>query len=237
MSEGGDYLRSKNLVHSFTCAIEGVLYALKTQRNMKVHFLLGLLVLVFGSILDVNRLELLVLLITVGLVISAEMINTAIEEVVNLVTREYHPLAKIAKNVAAGAVLVTSLISVCVAYVIFIERLLFIQPALLRQSITKPYLTLMALLAVIVITIAAKAWAGWSNFFQGGMPSGHAAIAFSVATAIFFSVEGFVVLLGLLLAFLVAQSRLEAKFHSRWEVVVGALLGILVTVFFFQMKG
>ncbi len=230
-------MRSKNLVDSFSYAIEGVLYSLKTQRNMKVHFLLGLMVLVFASILNVTRLELLVLLITVGLVISAEMVNTAIEEVVNLVTQEFHPIAMIAKNVAAGAVLISSVISICVAYVVFIERILAFHPAILRQSIAKPYLTLMAILAVSFVTIAAKVLAGWSQYFQGGMPSGHAAIAFSLATAIFLAAEGFVVVLGFFIAVLVAQSRVEARFHSVLEVFIGALLGILVTLFFFQMKG
>lgn len=204
---------------------------------MKIHFLLGVMVIILATILNVTRFELLILFLTVGLVITAELINTAIEEVVNLVTQEYHPLAKIAKNVAAGAVLVTSVISLFVAYLVFVERLVFFQPALLRQSFSKPHLTLMALGGVLFVIIAVKAMSGRNQFLRGGMPSGHSAVAFSLATAIFFIGDGLVVFLGLVLAGLVSQSRVEGEIHSAWEVISGALLGILITLFFFQMKG
>lgn len=230
-------MKSRSLIASFNFAIQGILYAVKTQRNMRIHFVMGALVLILATLLSVDRLELLVLFLTVGLVITAEMLNTAMEEIVDLVTQKYHRLARHAKNVAAGAVLVTSIISLFVAYLIFVDRLLNFHPDLLRKSFVSPHLTVMALAVVLIITVGLKALTGNSEFFSGGMPSGHSAIAFSLATAIYFVGQGFVSLVGYLLALLVAQSRIEGEIHSFVEVVIGSLIGIFVTVLFFQLKG
>lgn len=230
-------MRSHNLGESLNCAINGVLYALKTQRNIRIHFVIAILVVIIASLINISRIELLVLLLTIGLVITAEMLNTAIEEVVNLVTKEVHPLARIAKDVAAGAVLVTSGIAVCVGYLIFIDRLMDFEAPVLREHYSHRYLTLVAIILVIMISIAVKALSGRSQIVQGGMPSGHAAIAFSLATVILFLGDGFIVFIGYSLALLVAQSRVEGEIHSILETVLGALLGFLVTLLLFQIKG
>ena len=230
-------MRSKSVTASFNYAIQGIIYALQSQRNMRIHFVLGLMVLVLATALNVTRMELVVLFLTVGIVITLEMLNTAIEEVVNLVTQDYHPIAKVAKNVAAGAVMVSSIMSLFVAYLIFIDRLVQFHPLVLRQDYSQPHLTVMALASVLVITVAIKARTGHKHFLRGGMPSGHAAVAFSIATAIFFAADGFAAFAGYFMALLVAQSRVEGDIHNVWEVLIGAMLGILVTVLFFQLKG
>ncbi len=84
-------MRSRNLISSFQYAVDGIVFVLQTQRNMKVHFLIGILVIFLAAMLNVTRLELLILVMTVGLVIAVEMLNTAVEEVVNLVTVKIHP--------------------------------------------------------------------------------------------------------------------------------------------------
>lgn len=229
--------RTRSLRDSFNYALQGVVYALITQRNMRIHVLLAVLVLILAVLLRVTRVELLILLLTIGLVVSAELMNTAVEEVVNLVTQEYHPIARDAKNVAAGAVFVSSLVALCVAYVVFIERLLYIDSRLIRPTYGSPFLTLIAVLAVATVTVILKAFSGRSDLLRGGMPSGHAAIAFSLATAVFFVGEGLIVVLSAALAVLVAQSRTEARIHSFIEVLIGAVLGVLITVLFFQMRG
>ncbi len=229
--------RSRSLRASFNYALQGIVYALLTQRNMRIHVLLAGLVLTLAVLLRVTRVELLILLLTIGLVIAAELINTAIEAVVNLVTQEYHPIARDAKNVAAGAVFVSSVVSLCVAYVVFIERLLYIDSRLIRPTYGSPLLTLVAVLTVATATVVLKAFSGRSDLLRGGMPSGHAAIAFSLATAVFFVGEGLSVFFGAALAVLVAQSRMESRVHSFLEVLIGALLGVSITVLFFQMRG
>ena len=104
---------------SFGYAIDGVIYAFWRERNMKIHLLAAIAVVIAGIYLGINRLEWGLLSFTVALVIITEVINTAIEKTVDLVTDQYHPLAKLAKNMAAGAVLLSAINALIMAYIIF----------------------------------------------------------------------------------------------------------------------
>ena len=230
-------MQSKNLAESFNFAIQGIIYVLFTQRNMRIHLLLGILVIILGVVMNVSRFELLILFLTVGLVISAEIMNTAVEEVVNLVTQRYHPIAERAKNVSAGSVLICSIISVFVAYFVFADRLMDFRPAVLNQMYDQAHLTVAALAVVLVVTIVLKAWSRSPNVLKGGMPSGHAAVAFSLATAIFFAHQGFAGFAAFAMAALVGHSRVQSGIHSLLETIVGGIVGVLVTLLFFQLKG
>jgi len=115
--------KTRTLGESFFYAISGILYALKTQRNIKIHFMTTLLIILFSILLKLNITEVLIVAITIALVLTAEMINTAIEAVVDMFTQEYHPLAQAAKNVAAGAVLISALNAVVVGYLIFYNKI------------------------------------------------------------------------------------------------------------------
>lgn len=230
-------MKVRKLIDSFNYAIEGIIYALKTQRNMKIHFFVAVVILTLSLFFEISRVEIIILLITISLVIIAEMINTSIEMAIDLITDQYHIFAKIAKNVAAGAVLISAINSIFVAYFIFFQK---INPYTLsvlhrvRQSPT--HITFIAFIIVIFVTISLKAYYGRGTPLQGGMPSGHAAVAFSLATAItFISEDMFIATLSILMAFLVSQSRIEGRIHSFFEVVVGGLIGILITIIFFQL--
>jgi len=111
-------------IKSFSYALSGIVYAIKTQRNMKVHTIALVLVLIIGFWLELSRLEWAIVLIMAGIVIICEMLNTAIEALVDLETKEYHTLAKIAKDVAAGAVLIASILSVVIGCLIFLPKIL-----------------------------------------------------------------------------------------------------------------
>src|SRR5919198_4149535 len=99
-------LRSKNPVDSFRFALNGILLSFRTQRHLRIHFVAAVLVLIAGFVWRLSRAELLALVFAIAGVIVAELFNTAIEAAVDLVTTDYHPLAKVAKDVSAGAVLV-----------------------------------------------------------------------------------------------------------------------------------
>ena len=118
--------RARTLGESFFYAISGMLYAFRTQRNIKIHFMTALLVIIFGYLLKLSIMELLALSITIALVLVAEMINTAVETVVDMYTQEYHPLAAVAKNVAAGAVLISAINAIFVGYLIFYKRIVIL---------------------------------------------------------------------------------------------------------------
>ena len=115
---------SSTLVSSFRYAFAGIRYLLWTQRNAKIHSALAALAVALGLLLQLDRGEWLALVVTISIVFVAEGFNTAIEATVDLATPGYHPLAKIAKDVAAGTVLLTAIASIVVGLILFLPHLL-----------------------------------------------------------------------------------------------------------------
>jgi diacylglycerol kinase (ATP) len=111
------------LVKSFHYAVEGIVLALEENQNLRIHFIVAVLVMIASIIFDISRYEMGILGVMILLVISAEMINTTIETMVDLITNEHRKEAKIAKDVAAGMVLVNALGSVIVGLIIFIPHI------------------------------------------------------------------------------------------------------------------
>jgi len=229
-------MRARTVWDSFRYALAGLVYALNTQRNMRIHCLMAILVALLGYALRLPPLELAILALTVGMVLMAEMFNTALEVAVDLVTQEYHPLAKTAKNVAAGSVLVTAVIAVVVGFLLFFDKI----AERLGDASPTPASSSSLLIVISVLCIAGgigilKVLAGHSRL-QGGMPSGHVAVAFGLATTVYLlKAGGTVTLVALILAILVAQSRLEAGIHSWPEVAVGGAIGVFSTLLISQL--
>ncbi|MGS2775995.1 diacylglycerol kinase family protein [Robertmurraya sp. GLU-23] len=115
--------KTKHVLYSFRHALSGFSKAVKEERNMKIHLFFTILVVLLGFFLEVSKVEWLFLLILIGGVISLELINSSIENLVDLVTAEYHPLAKKAKDMAAAAVFIYSIVSIIIGLIIFIPRL------------------------------------------------------------------------------------------------------------------
>ena len=116
----------KRLKNSFKYAIEGLIYAFKYEQNITIHFIATILVILFSIILKISLLEWIIIILMIGLVIATELINTSIEAIVDLSTNEINPLAKIAKDTAAAAVLVFAITSIIIAGIIFIPKILSI---------------------------------------------------------------------------------------------------------------
>ncbi|PKM76577.1 MAG: diacylglycerol kinase [Firmicutes bacterium HGW-Firmicutes-15] len=104
---------------SFSCAIQGIVYSITSGRNMKIHLLAAIIAISIAFVLGVNRIEWTLLMLAIFMVLSAETINTAIERTVDLITEENHPLAKLAKDLAAGGVLLTAINAVVIAVLVF----------------------------------------------------------------------------------------------------------------------
>jgi diacylglycerol kinase (ATP) len=230
-------MKIKKITDSFNYAIEGIIYSIRTQRNMKIHMAAAIFVLIFSLFFNFTKMEMLILFLTITLVIVLEMINTAIEATIDVMANYYHPLAKIAKNVAAGAVLISSINAVVVGYLLFFDKLKPITSSVLwkiKQSDTT--VVFICIILVVMITIIVKAVYGEGTPLKGGMPSGHSALAFSAATAISLLIQDLLVMtLSFFLAFLVAQSRIEAKVHTLYVTIVGSILGILITILIFKL--
>lgn len=123
----------KGLLRSFGYALEGIAYVARTQRNMRTHLAIAGFVIIAGCLFQVTTVEWAILALTIGVVFSAEMLNTVAELAVDLLTQGYHPLAKVAKDVSAGAVLVTAVAAVAVGIAIFGPRIsAVVRIALLR---------------------------------------------------------------------------------------------------------
>jgi len=112
-------MRTKNLGESFYHAIAGVLYSFISQRNMKVHALAAIIVVISGLVCGLNRMEWGLVVVAIFMVLTAETMNTAIEKTVDLITDEFHPLAKKAKNLAAGATLLAAVGAVILGIIVF----------------------------------------------------------------------------------------------------------------------
>ena len=230
-----------SLINSFNHAISGFVHSFKMERNMKYHVAAAVIVIVAGIITHVTRFEMIALILVIGFVFFAELINTAVEAVVDLIVQNnYDPNAKIAKDVSAGAVFVAAMAALVVGYLVFFRKLYnFASDSLAYITSLPAYLTLAALLLVFlgVIMMKSRFIKRGGNYVQGGMPSGHTAFAFSLFTAItFISRDPVAATFAAALALIVAESRMETKVHSFAEVVMGALMGIVITVLVFQIS-
>jgi len=230
-------VRSRNLLWSFNYAVEGIVYALRTQRNMRLHALAAATVLFAALFFRISALELVALVFAIGLVIVTELINTAIEATVDVATQGLDPLAKTAKDVAAGAVLVASVVAVVVGFVIFFGRASQTADTLFARVSEAPvYLTIVALGLTGLAVLASKAFSRTGTFASGGWPSGHTATATAIASIIGYTTQSAkIMVLSLFVAALVGQSRVEAEIHSIPQVILGALLGFLVATAVFQV--
>lgn len=234
-------MKENQIIKSFNNAVSGIIVAIKTEKNMKIHYIIAIFVILLSLFFDFSRTEFLLLLYSVSLVVVSEMLNTAIERVVDLITGEFHPLARLVKDVAAGAVLIAAINSIIVGYLLFFDRInLLTELVIFKIKRSSIHLTFVALIIVILITIGLKAryHRGRGTHFQGGVVSGHSAVAFCIATVIVCLAENMIITtLALGLAVLVGESRVEGKIHSVYEVILGAILGIIVGILVFRIIG
>ncbi len=231
----------KSVLRSFNFAWEGLTFCFATQRHMRVHFAIMALVLLAAWGLRVNQDELLQLLTAMVLVLIAEMVNTAVEYAIDLSTDGYDPRAKVAKDVAAGAVLLAAVYSVTVAVLVFTTnpRLAEIVRRIPVQRdwpvVSAVQLVVIGLLLLSILITYVKKATRRGTLWRGGMISGHTAFGFLIATAIGIVTHDLAVTaLALALALLVSQSRIQARIHSPTEVLIGGVLGIIVAFVLFM---
>jgi len=232
--------RAPGILESFNYAFEGVIHVLRTQRNMRIHFVIAAAVLIAAVWVGVGKLELIALLISISFVLIAEMINSALEAGIDVATTSFDPLAKLAKDIAAGAVLIATVNAVAVGYLVFADKIANRSSRLIERLRDAPAeLTLIALVLTIIVVIATKALTGRGTPLRGGLPSGHAAVAFAGWMAATYILGDnrhrfLISTLTFLMALLVAQTRVESGVHSLLEVAYGGLIGAIVTLVLFQ---
>ena len=224
--------KPRRYTDSINFALEGILFAAKSQRHMRNHFLAALAILAAVLFLNVSSLEFILLVISVSFVLFAELMNTAVELCVDIVSPGYHPLAKHAKDVAAGAVLIAAIGAAVMGYLI-LSRYIFppYKEALAMVGAPTETGALVAILSVVISIVILKAAAGKGSPLEGGSVSGHSAVAFAIATIVSLTTRDPVSsLLTLTLAVMVSNSRIALRLHTFREVLLGALFGICLTV-------
>jgi diacylglycerol kinase (ATP) len=199
---------------------------------MRSHFFAALVVLLAALFLRVSPIEFALLALSILFVLFAELINTAVEAVVDLVSPGFHPLAKTAKDTAAGAVLIAACGAGIMGYLILAKYILPLYGKALAMFGTQSDLgTVVAILVVTIVVIMIKSLRGEGTPLHGGAPSGHAAVAFSIATAVSLNTgDPLISLLCITMAVMVSHSRLLMRIHSMREVVLGSLVGAGITI-------
>lgn len=233
-------MRPRNWLQSANVAIEGIIYAVKTERHMRYHMVAAAAVLVSSLFLGVSRLEFILLCFAIVMVLVAELLNTAIEVTVDMISEDYHPLAKIAKDIGAGVVLIASIGALTLAYLILYPA--FKNSALRGiwavKKAPNDVVAFVSLTVVVIIVVIIKAVLGKGEPLRGGMPSGHAAVSFSIwSAAVFLSHSLPIAVLIFLLAAMVSWSRWSSGIHRPAEVIAGAVIGAGVTALLFWIFG
>jgi len=218
-------------------AIEGILYAIRTQPHIRFHLAAAFVVLLLCFMIGLTASEFALIALIILLVIVAEMFNSALETAVDLMSPKANELARQAKDMAAGAVLVSSFGALVVGYIIlapYIKKMITGEFQIARH--TAENIAILAVISIILIVVMVKVYSGSGRPLRGGFPSGHSAVAFSIWVVVALTSHRLwlnLVVLGLALA--VSLSRLHRKIHSLRDIVYGALLGIAVTYILFRI--
>lgn len=224
---------------SANVAIEGILHAARTQRHLRWHFSAAALVILTGLFFGLDKYEFMALALTIALVLVTEIMNTAVEASVDLASEEYHPLAKVAKDTAAGAVFVASVCAVVLGFFILYPHVdAAVTEGVRRVVMAGETVAFVALIVVVIGVILLKAKLGAGTPLVGGMPSGHAAVASSVWVAtVLLSGNTLVMALVFVMALMVCHSRVALGVHTVREVALGAAFGAVVTFTIFTLFG
>lgn len=231
-------LKNHNFIDAWKNAFNGIIYATTTQGNIQKQLIIAVIVVIVSLFFNLNRAEFLCFLFTIVLIIFAEMVNTAIETVVDLYVDVYHQKAKIAKDVAAGGVVITTINAIIVAYFLFFDKIADIGLAFLKNVTGNPVHLCFSIMVISMIAILALIAYAKTNKHKGLnsklIPSGHVAIGFAANTLIWLLTDNIVILmLSLVTAILLAESRIAAKEHTLSEVIFSACFStILVLVLY-----
>ena len=244
MKKDDHKMKNDNFFEAWGNATNGIIYSATTQRNIRIQLVLAVIVMVLSLFYGLNTAEFLCLLFAVFMVIFPELINTAIETVVDLFVDVYHPKAKISKDVAAGAVVLAACNALVVGYFIFFkeENLKAISDSIFNNMVKSPmHLAFVAIMLVVIAVISMKAGCSKKTergelVKEGFVPSGQSAIAFAALTAIWLNSKDIVTFtLALILSILVVENRVGSNARTKAEIVFGACMGVLIVLLIYGL--
>lgn len=227
----------KRWIRSANFAIEGILHGTKTQRHLRYHLYSAALILVLSYVLGISRNDFLIVALTVIVVLLAELMNTAIEAMVDLVSPRQCEKARIAKDVAAGAVLTTAFGAAVIGYLVLFPYIRDgFRGGFHIAKHSPDEIAVMAVTLVLILVVVTKAYFGKGTPLWGGIPSGHSALAFSLWVILSYMTGSLTLsIIGFLLSSAVAASRVMLKVHTVGEVILGGIMGALLTFLLFRI--
>ncbi|MBN2435413.1 MAG: diacylglycerol kinase [Spirochaetes bacterium] len=216
---------------SVNYAIEGILHAAKTQSHVRFHLSAACFLLLVCFSIGISPSEFVILTTLATIVIVAEMLNSAIEVTVDIASPEHNEKARIAKDIAAGAVLVAAAAAAIIAFFIFYPYFhYFIEYGIVIAQHGVVDLIFGSTMIVLITVIMMKAYVGKGHPLRGGLPSGHSALAFTWWVNIVFIYKDFyLTVIFFACAIAIAVSRVVRKIHTIYEVCIGIMTGTLIT--------
>lgn len=219
-------------------AVNGIIYGTTTQSNVKKQLVIIAFLILISLFFNLTKVEFLCLIISVVLIIFAEMVNTAVETVVDLCTEVYHPKAKIAKDVAAGGVVITALNAVVVSYFLFFDKIGEMGNNIYKTIINSPtYLAFVVVALIIIVAVALKAAKIKDKKNNKQLIiSCQSMLASAAVVATWIVTENIIALsFAVILAVMICMNRVESKERTVTEVILGVMIGLLITILMYGL--
>lgn len=229
--------KNKSFATALGHAMDGVIRAFKTERNLRIDYIIGLIVLVTSLFFDFTKTEFACICLTVGFVIFAEMINSTVEYIVDLITDKYDDRAKAAKDIAAGGVLIASCVSVVVAYFLFVDKISNASVAIISSILnSKLHILFTIIFAVVILTVILKGIFGKDDDYAHSGPSIRIALAFALTTYSYIITKSLLVCgIAFVLSILITGSRIKGKKNKIIYTILSASIGILLVLIIYQI--
>lgn len=230
--------KNKTFFSSSKNALNGIIHMFKTERNLRLDYILGGGVFILSLFFNFTKAEYACLILTVGFVIFSEMINTAVEYVVNLITKEYNEDAKIAKDIAAGGVLFSSMCAVAVAYFLFIDKIRLASTKILTAVLdSKTHMLVTILFIVLLLSVILKGIFSKKNTnYVKAFPSSRVMISFALTTYLFIITKSLLVTgISTILCIFISSFKTQKDNVRLIYVILSALMGILLVLIIYQL--
>lgn len=230
-------VKNKTFYTAFGHAIDGIIRAFKTERNLRIDYVIGLTVFICSLFFDFTKTEFACLCLTIGFVIFAEMINSAVEYIVDLVTDKYDDRAKAAKDIAAGCVLIASAVSVIVAYFLFEDKLYNATTHIIKSILaSKLHILFTIIFAITLLVVILKGFFSKNDEYSKSHPSLRVALAFGLTTYSYIITKSlFVGGVTFILSIMISQMKVQNSKARPIYILISALLGVLIVLVIYQI--
>lgn len=230
-------VKNKTFFTAFGHAMDGIIRAFKTERNLRIDYIIGLTVFICSLFFDFTKTEFACICLTIGFVIFAEMINSAVEYIVDLVTDKYDERAKAAKDIAAGCVLIASCVSVVVAYFLFEDKLYDATTHIIKSILSsKLHILFTILFAITLLVVILKGYFSKDDEYSKSNPSLRVALAFGLTTYSYLITKSLLICgVTFILSILISQMKVQNSKTRPIYILLSALLGILIVIVIYQI--